>query len=144
MVLSAMERQVDCYRRLVKLAAVQHDHVQNGRTEALLEVLEARQRVLDEIGMLEETIAPARREWRKFAQSLDEDLRSRAQSLLKEMRGLLEKIVAADRDDTMVLQQQKLSVGRQIGQAVAARSASRGYAAAAYGTTSRGRIDAES
>ena len=40
----------------------------------------------------------------------------------------------ADRNDAMVLQQRKLTLGRQINQASAARTLNRNYAAAAYGT----------
>ncbi len=38
-ILEALTRQVECYRRLSKLAAVQHEHVKNNRTEELLMVL---------------------------------------------------------------------------------------------------------
>ena len=42
-ILDALNTQVACYQRLTKLAAQQHEHVQQGRTEQLLEVLGQRQ-----------------------------------------------------------------------------------------------------
>ena len=53
--------------------------------------------------------------------------------MLAETRKLLEQITLADRDDAMVLQQRKLNLGKQIGQAAAAKQVNRTYAAAAYG-----------
>ena len=60
-VISALAEQVECYRRLAKLAALQHVHVQQGQTEQLLEVLKSRQEVLDRVAGFESVIAPAKR-----------------------------------------------------------------------------------
>jgi hypothetical protein len=140
-IISALEEQAACYRRLAKLAEVQHEHVQQNQTEALLEVLGRRQAVLDEIGALETRLAPVKRQWAQSAAGLDARLRIRAESLLGEVRALLEQITAADRNDALVLQQRKLNLGRQIGQAAAARQVNRSYASAAYGAESRSSMD---
>lgn len=132
-IIDALNEQVDCYRRLAKLAALQHEHVQQGQTEQLLEVLGHRQEVLDQLAALERVVAPAKREWPRFTESLPAAMRSDAERLLAETRRLLEEITAADCDDVLVLQQRKLSLGRQIGQAASARQVNRNYAAAAYG-----------
>jgi hypothetical protein len=132
-VILALEEQLACYQRLAKLAELQHEHVQHNQTELLLEVLAKRQGVLDQVARLEGVIAPAKREWTKYAAKLDAPSRTRAESLLAETRRLLEQITTADRQDAMVLQQRKLNLGRQINQATAARQVNRTYAAAAYG-----------
>ncbi len=132
-VITALAEQVDCYRRLAKLAASQHVHVQQGQTEQLLEVLKWRQAVLDRVAAFESVIAPAKRRWSEFTAGLDATARGRAESLLAEGRQLLEQITTADRNDTMVLQQRKLNLGRQIKQNGVARQINRNYAAASYG-----------
>ncbi len=137
-VMSALDQQVDCYRRLAKLAEAQHQHVQECRTEELLAVLAQRQTVLDQLATLEQTVGPARRRWAEFLGALDAQRRQTAEALLAEMGRLLEQITTADRNDTMVLQQRKVNLGKQIGAATAARQVNRSYAAAAYakrGTT---------
>lgn len=140
----ALTKQVECYRRLAKLAQTQHEHVQQGEVESLLEVLAARQGVLDQITELERDIAPAKKRWGEYAASLDAGSRGMAERLLGETRQLLEQITAADRDDALVLQQQKLDVGRQIGQASTARTVGRGYAAAVgYGQQRRSTMDVQ-
>jgi hypothetical protein len=132
--IDAIEEQVACYRRLAKLAEIQHEHVQHGRTEELLDVLARRQVVLDEIARLEAVVGPTKRGWTDYVAGLGVDERLRAENALAETRRLLEQITAADRNDALVLQQRKLSLGKQINQASAARQVNRNYAAAAYGT----------
>jgi hypothetical protein len=124
---------VDCYRRLSKLAELQHEHVQQERTESLLEVLAHRQQVLDQLGALERVVAPAKRQWNEYVATLAAGARDEAERLLAETRRLLEAITAADCNDVLVLQQRKLNIGRQISQAASARQVNRTYAAAAYG-----------
>jgi hypothetical protein len=132
-ILDALNAQVACYERLAKLAAQQHEHVQQGRTEQLLEVLGRRQEVLDRLGALERVVGPAKRQWTQFLQTLPAAESAEAERLLAETRRLLEGITAADCNDVLVLQQRKLNLGRQINQAASARQVNRNYAAAAYG-----------
>ncbi len=129
-----LEEQVDCYRRLARLAELQHIHIEQSQTEQLIEVLNSRQGLLDRISILEKTVAPARQRWSEYLRSVPPDARGTADSLLAESVQLLEQITTADRNDVLVLQQRKLNLGRQIQQAQSARSVNRSYVASAYGT----------
>lgn len=129
----ALESQVELYRKLAKLAELQHVHVQQEQTESLLEVLMQRQRVLDALGNLERVVSPVRKEWTTFVGRLGAALRPRAESAMNQSRKLLEAITSADRNDAMVLQQRKLNLGKQINQTRAAKQVNRTYATAAYG-----------
>jgi hypothetical protein len=132
-IILALEKQVVCYRRLLKLAAAQHEHVQQSETEQLLDVLTARQEVLDQIQTLEQALQPARRRWPEILNGLSDEDRTTVERMLSETRRLLEEITTADRNDAIVLQQRKLNLGREINQAAAAKQINRSYAAAAYG-----------
>jgi hypothetical protein len=132
-IIEALEQQVECYRRLARLSEAQHEHVQQSQMEQLLEVLQSRQQVLDELRRLEGIVGPARRAWSQFIIELSGEQRLHADAMLAETRTLLEQITAADRNDALVLQQRKLNLGRQINQATAARQVNRTYAASAYG-----------
>lgn len=136
----ALKEQVACYERLAKLAAQQHVHVQQNQTEELLEVLQRRQEVLNDVARLEGIIAPMKQRWSEYLADLPEGERAEAERMVGRSRSLLEGITTADRNDAMVLQQRKLNVGRQINQTRAARRVNRSYAAAAYGQQ-RGGID---
>ncbi len=132
-IIAALEEQVVCYRRLAKLAELQHEHVQQCQTEGLLEVLGRRQDVLHQIGRLEVSLQTAKGRWSEYLHDIDEDSRAKAEGLLAETRRLLEEITTADRNDALVLQSRKLNLGKAIQQATAARKVNRNYAAAAYG-----------
>ena len=132
-ILEALVRQVECYRRLSKLAAVQHEHVKNNRTEELLIVLTQRQELLDQAADLEQCIAPAKKGWGQYLAKLAPAQRAKAESMMGQARQLLADITTADRNDTIVLQQRKLNLGRQIENTTAARRVNARYAAAAYG-----------
>ena len=69
-VITALEEQVGCYRRLARLAQVQHEHVQQSQIEMLLQVLQSRQQVLDQLTELENVIAPAKRRWSEFVDEI--------------------------------------------------------------------------
>jgi flagellar biosynthesis/type III secretory pathway chaperone len=133
-VLEALEQQVGCYRRLAKLAELQHEHVRTSRTEELLAVLGQRQQVLDQVAGLEQTILPAKRKWSDYIGALPDPQRGKAQGLMAESRQLLEQITTSDRNDALVLQQRKIEVGRALRMAAAGRQVSRSYASAAYGS----------
>ncbi|HWE03143.1 MAG TPA: hypothetical protein VG326_12105 [Tepidisphaeraceae bacterium] len=132
--IEALAEQVACYTRLAKLALVQHQHIQNSRTEELLSVLTSRQEVLDQLGALEKVIGPTKRRWAEYVAGIGPESRRRAEALLAETKALLEKITSADRNDVLVLQQRKLNLGRKIQQTTVAKQVNRNYAAAAYGT----------
>lgn len=131
-VLTALAAQLDRYRKLSKLADAQREHVQSGRTELLLEILGRRQEMLEHINALEQTVAPAKRRWGDFLTELDEPSRQSAEAMVAEARSLLEVITSSDRNDTLVLQQRKLNIGRQIRQAATGRAVNKSYGAAAY------------
>ncbi|HZK80416.1 MAG TPA: hypothetical protein VFC46_05095 [Humisphaera sp.] len=139
-IIQALAEQVACYSRLAKLAIVQHQHIQNSRTEELLSVLTSRQEVLDQLAGLEKIIGPTKRRWAEYVAGISPASRAKAEALLAETKALLEKITSADRNDVMVLQQRKLNLGRKIQQTTAAKQVNRNYAAAAYGTP-RSRMD---
>ncbi len=141
-VIAALEQQVGCYRKLAKLAELQHVYVQQSQTEELLGVLQSRQVVLDQVADLEQTIAPVKKRWTNYIAEIAADDRSLAESLLAETRKLLEQITTADRNDALVLQQRKLNIGKQINQATAAKQINRVYTAAAYGSP-HGRMDVQ-
>ena len=130
---AALGEQVSCYRRLRRLSGAQHAFVEQGQTDELLQILQGRQRELERITEIEARIRPLKRDWPSVSASLAQEQKRVAEELLAESRSLLAEITAADQDDALVLQQRKLSIGRQLQQANAGRAVNKSYAAAAYG-----------
>jgi len=133
-VLAALKEQLDCYQKLSKLTKTQHECVQHSRSEELLAVLKQRQALIDEMGRLQKIVGPAKQNWKAYTDTLQPEQQTEANTLLAETRRLLEEIAAADRDDTLVLQQRKFNLGKGINQATVARKFNRTYAQAAYGS----------
>ena len=124
--------QVECYRRLARLAESQHAFVEQGATDRLLEVLQGRQAELGRITAIEERLRPIKRRWPEVSAALPAGERESAEAMFHEARSLLASITAADQGDALVLQQRKLNLGKQIAAATGARTVNRNYAAAAY------------
>jgi hypothetical protein len=133
-VLAALRSQLDCYEKLSKLTKTQHECVQNSRSEDLLVVLKQRQGLIEEMTRLQKIVLPAKQNWKAYLETLSPDQQTEANTLMAETRRLLEEIAAADRDDTLVLQQRKFNLGKGINQATVARKFNRTYAQAAYGS----------
>jgi len=131
--LEALTEQVNCCQRLAKLAQMQHEHIEQGRVEQLLDVLKSRQQVVEQMAACERIVGPVKKQWETFVVTLDPTTRAKAEALLAESRTLLEQITAADRDDALVLQQRRLNLGKEIRQTSSARQVHRMYGAAAYG-----------
>src|SRR5436305_15128608 len=100
-VILALSEQVACYRKLAKLAELQHRYVQNSQTERLLEILQRRQQLIDQLAAHERTIGPAKRRWPEFTAGLSPESRGQAEILLGETRKLLEQITSCDRDEVI-------------------------------------------
>ncbi|HEY1685859.1 MAG TPA: flagellar export chaperone FlgN [Tepidisphaeraceae bacterium] len=143
-ILSALTEQVACYRKLAKLADAQHQCVQQGQTEQLLNILKKRQEVLDRITALEQILGPVRKNWTGYRDTLDAQGKAMAEKLMAEVRSLLEEIMSADRNDTIVLQQRKIAVTRQIAATGKGQQVNRRYAASAYGGMRRSSVDIRS
>jgi len=131
--LEALTEQVECCQKLAKLSQMQHEHIEHGRVEQLLDVLKSRQQVVEQMAACERVVGPVKKQWGDFVATLDETTRSKAESLLAQSRSLLEQITAADRDDALVLQQRRLNIGKEIRQTSSARQVHKMYGAAAYG-----------
>lgn len=142
LLIDVLQKLVELYERLLKLAALQRDYVQTDQTDHLLDVLTKRAGVVEQVSKLEIALRPTRLNWSDVSQSLDPVLRAQAEELLARTRSLLAEINAADTDDALVLQQRKLDVGRQLAAARTGTRANAHYATNAYaGAGSAGRVN---
>lgn len=133
----AIEQQASLYARLYELAERQHECVRQDRQDELLDVLEQRGRVVEQIAITERLLRPVRQRWADIAAKLDEDSRRRAESAFSGSRELLARITAADQDDVLVLQQRKLNIGRELRATHSQHRIATRYAASAYAAPSR-------
>lgn len=134
--ISQINRQVECYRRLAALAGEQSRQVEAGDTERLLEVLREREVVTHQASALERELGPLKQRWPDLPPGWSAQDRTEAQRLFGEARDLLAQITARDEQDALALQQRRFNVQQQLqqsdGQDRSARRINRAYAAGAY------------
>jgi flagellar biosynthesis/type III secretory pathway chaperone len=132
-----LDKLVDLYARLQKLAEQQHELVAQDQTEELLGLLEQRAEVLAQITTVESKIKPIRQNWQQLSAPFGVEDRTAAEERFARTRSLLEAITQADADDALVLQQRKLNVGRQLQQMNAGVRMNNRYAAGVYADSSK-------
>jgi hypothetical protein len=130
--LDLLTSQRERYRKLRKLADRQRMLVSGDDPQSLLSVLGERQRIVDELGRLNDELSPYRSAWTRTYQSLDEATRDRVRGVLEESNGLLASVVAADRDDLAALGARRETTAMELN-----RTHHAGRAAAAYATAGR-------
>lgn len=131
---SDVSTQIDLYAKLLRLCELQHALIEQERTDDLIVVLQRRQLIVDALGTIEQRLKPVKQEWPAIAAGIDSESRGMLESKLAESRDLLHQITQADRDDALVLQQRKISIGQQLRMTTSGRAMNQKYAANAYAT----------
>lgn len=142
--LALLEQQAELYVKLESLASKQRLLVTREETEALLQLLEDRQKLARKLVAIESELTPIRRNWSSYQRELSESDRAEAQRLFGETVRRLERVMEADGQDARMLEARKqmsarlLRSGRSTGAALAA------YSGAAARAGGGGRLDRES
>jgi chorismate mutase len=131
-ILADLAAQADWYAKLLKLAEIQHTLIEQERTDDLLVVLDRRQKIVEQIALIEQRLKSIKQDWRASAAGLTVEDRARVEAKFAEVRGLLGQITQADQDDAMLLTQRKITVGQQLRQTNTGQQINRRYAAGAY------------
>lgn len=132
LILADLAAQADWYAKLLKLAELQHTLIEQERTDDLLIVLDRRQKIVEQLSLIEQRLKPIKLAWPEAAAEMTSDERARVEAKFGEVRGLLAAITQADQDDAMLLTQRKITVGQQLRQTGAGQQINRRYAAGAY------------
>jgi hypothetical protein len=132
LILADLAAQADWYTKLLKLAELQHTLIEQERTDDLLVVLDRRQKIVEQLTLIEQRLRPVKLGWPETAAGMTDEERVRVEAKFGEVRGLLAAITQADQDDAMLLTQRKIQVGQQLRQANTGAQINRRYAAGAY------------
>ena len=129
--LELLARQHGLYRELHKLAQRQRGLIGAEDPTALLNVLSARQKLIDELAEINRRLEPARADWKRIEQTLTTEQRRRASRLLEQVGDLLTVILAADEADSQTLSARKAVAARQIQSTAASAQVQAAYRRAA-------------
>jgi hypothetical protein len=126
---SALERQHELFRRLDGLSQRQGALVTHGQTEALLEVLGERQRVIDGIAETNAFLEPYRARWDAVMSGMPEAVRTRMRLRLDAMALLADTIARRDEADRAELERRRNAVAGELAAISRGRGAVTAYSA---------------
>lgn len=127
--IALLTQQRDLYRRLGDLSERQRTLIAGERPEMLLDILSARQRLVNELARINEQLGPTRREWEAYYADLPDDVRRRAGALLDEINDALTRILRSDAEDGALLAARRASAAESLGQFSESAAANSAYAA---------------
>lgn len=122
-----LSAQKGLYAQILSLAKQQSQYVATGESEALMTVLGARSRLIEQVVPLDAELQPFKGRWQEVLDGLPEGDRLVVGPLLKEVQQLLSEILETDERDKKSLVRQKEAVGTEIKRAVTGAAVARAY-----------------
>jgi len=123
----ALSGQRALYQEILSLAKQQSQYVATGETEALMSVLAARNRLIEQVVPLDRELAPYKGRWQEVLDGLPSADRKVVGGLLQEVQKLLGDILALDERDKESLVKQRSVVGTEIKRTVTGAALNRAY-----------------
>lgn len=111
---SLLEKQRALYGRLCELSRDQAQLIETAQTEPLLELLGHRQKLIDEVTVVNADLEPYRRRWAELWADLGAADRGRVGALVRAVEDSLAEILKRDEEDRKALQTAKAKVSEQI------------------------------
>jgi hypothetical protein len=123
----ALSGQKALYEQILSLARQQSQYVASGESEALMTVLGARSRLIEQVMPLDRELQPYKGRWQEVLDGLPAADRKVVGSLLQDVQKLLGDILTLDERDKESLVRQKSVVGIEIKRTVTGAALNRAY-----------------
>jgi hypothetical protein len=123
----ALSGQKALYEQILSLARQQSQYVASGESEALMTVLGARSRLIEQVMPLDRELQPYKGRWQAVLDGLPAADRKEVGGLLQDVQKLLGDILALDERDKEALVRQKTVVGTEIKRTVTGAALNRAY-----------------
>lgn len=127
-VLDLLQRQRGLYAELRGRADEQRSLIDRNDADGLLKLLSERQKLVDHLASLNNSLEPLRDRWDRVLASMSPDGRQRAKALVIEVNQLLTSILQDDAKDSDALSHRREAVGCELAQATAGRQVTAAYA----------------
>lgn len=112
------------------LSRAQSAMVEGGDTDGVLEVLGRRQRLIDRMTQLNESLAPLRERREQMLGALSPAERERVRSRIDEINELVERVRARDDEDRAAMERRRTSIATEISGLARGRGAVAAYSGA--------------
>ncbi len=113
-VIDLLEQQRDLYGRLRGLANMQQELVENDNPELLLKVLANRQKIINQLALVDKQLKPIRNQWQEISAQFSALERQRVNILVDEVKKTIEEILSRDKADTDVLTAKKDQIATEL------------------------------
>ncbi len=125
--ISLLRRQVSIYTRLEQLSGRQRGLIAAEDQQQLLALLAERQKLVDELGVLNQGLIPLKKYWRANRKTVAPALRAEADQLVGRAGEILQRILGADEQDARILSARKAQTAKQVTALAQGRQAFEAY-----------------
>ncbi len=125
--LASMGRQRDLYRAMMMESGRQKAALEAQDTQALLEILDRKRRLVTALDEVDRQVAPWRARWPEVRDSLSAEDRGRVEAVVDEVGGVLQSLLALEEECTRMAAQGIAATGEEIRGVAEARRANSAY-----------------
>ncbi len=125
--ISLLRRQVGTYTRLEQLSDQQRGLIAAEDQQRLLALLAERQKLVDELSVLNQGLIPLQKYWRANRETVAPSLRAEADQLVGRAGEILQRILGADEQDARILSARKAQTAKQVTALAQGRQAFEAY-----------------
>ena len=125
--ISLLRRQVGTYTRLEQLSDRQRGLIAAEDQQRLLALLAERQKLVDELSVLNQGLIPLQKYWRANRETVTPSLRAEADQLVGRAGEILQRILGADEQDARILSARKAQTAKQVTALAQGRQAFEAY-----------------
>lgn len=127
-VLVLLNEQIDLYSSLESLSATQQALIEDENSDALLDVLTQRQRLIDRAQRVANDLAPYRERWGELLDALPAFERDTLNAKVHEATRLVDSIAERDERDRRAMEAQRAAIATRMRDVTHARGAVAAYA----------------
>ena len=125
--ISLLRRQVGIYTRLEQFSGRQRGLIAAEDQQQLLALLAERQKLVDELEVLNQGLIPLQEFWRAHRETVAPSLRAEADQLVGRVGEILQRILSADEQDARILSARKAQTAKQVTALAQGRQAFEAY-----------------
>ena len=125
--ISLLRRQVSIYTRLEQLSGRQRGLIAAEDQQQLLALLAERQKLVDQLGGLNQSLLPLQDYWRANREAVAPALRKEADQLVGRAGEILQRVLGADEQDARILSARKAQTAKQVTALAQGRQAFEAY-----------------
>lgn len=126
--LDLLQQQCRLYELLIALGTRQRQVIDQGDTQSLLELLDQRQSLIDQLVTINAQLEPYKQDWPQRWALLDIECQDHVRDRMDQMQQLLDAILEADQTDRSTLTARRQAAAQGLGRLQQGSQVNRAYA----------------